>query len=190
MAQQVTNTGLTFSSVGATLTHMILSNTHVWSSWTMYVSCFVLVSQLLTDSIFSIRYRTRFHPSPTGVMVDIDLAYNLWSAYGNWFPGMKPLIEQAMMKIMKAYQDLSHFARAYPEGPPAVLFRADGTILEQPKLLRTVLESDHMWVPYLQYQLDINWCVGFMDDTNVYRVTIHKTFEGNLTTKPISKCSA
>lgn len=27
---------------------------------------------------------------------------------------------------------------------------------------------------------------GFVDDTNVYRVTIHKTFEGNLTTKPIS----
>lgn len=25
-----------------------------------------------------------------------------------------------------------------------------------------------------------------MDDTNVYRVTIHKTFEGNLTTKPIN----
>ena len=28
-----------------------------------------------------------------------------------------------------------------------------------------------------------------MDDTNVYRVTIHKTFEGNLSTKPISKYS-
>jgi pre-mRNA-processing factor 8 len=26
----------------------------------------------------------------------------------------------------------------------------------------------------------------FIDDTNVYRVTIHKTFEGNLTTKPIN----
>lgn len=26
----------------------------------------------------------------------------------------------------------------------------------------------------------------FVDDTNVYRVTIHKTFEGNLTTKPIN----
>jgi len=25
-----------------------------------------------------------------------------------------------------------------------------------------------------------------VDDTNVYRVTIHKTFEGNLTTKPIN----
>lgn len=42
------------------------------------------------------------YPSPTGVMIGIDLAYNLWSAYGNWFPGMKPLVQQAMAKIMKA----------------------------------------------------------------------------------------
>lgn len=42
------------------------------------------------------------YPSPTGVMIGMDLAYNLWSAYGNWFPGMKPLIQQAMSKIMKA----------------------------------------------------------------------------------------
>ena len=40
------------------------------------------------------------YPSPTGVMIGMDLAYNLWSAYGNRFPGMKPLI--AMTKIMKA----------------------------------------------------------------------------------------
>jgi len=42
------------------------------------------------------------YPSPTGVMIGMDLAYNLWSAYGNWFPGMKPLIQQAMAKIVKA----------------------------------------------------------------------------------------
>jgi pre-mRNA-processing factor 8 len=42
------------------------------------------------------------YPSPTGVMIGMDLAYNIWSAYGNWFPGMKPLIQQAMAKIMKA----------------------------------------------------------------------------------------
>ena len=42
------------------------------------------------------------YPSPTGVMIGMDLAYNLWSAYGNWFPGMKPLIQQAMAKVMKA----------------------------------------------------------------------------------------
>ena len=30
------------------------------------------------------------------------MAYNLHSAFGNWFPGAKPLIQQAMAKIMKA----------------------------------------------------------------------------------------
>ena len=42
------------------------------------------------------------YPSPTGCMIAIDLAYNLHSAFGNWFPGCKPLIQQAMAKIMKA----------------------------------------------------------------------------------------
>lgn len=42
------------------------------------------------------------YPSPTGILIAIDLAYNLHSAYGNWFPGMKPLIQQAMGKIVKA----------------------------------------------------------------------------------------
>ena len=32
----------------------------------------------------------------------------------------------------------------------------------------------------------IEQIIWFVDDTNVYRVTIHKTFEGNLTTKPIN----
>lgn len=37
-----------------------------------------------------------------GVLIAVDMAYNLHSAYGNWFPGAKPLIQQAMAKIMKA----------------------------------------------------------------------------------------
>ena len=37
------------------------------------------------------------------------------------------------------------------------------------------------------HQMLLIFDTGFVDDTNVYRVTIHKTFEGNLTTKPISK---
>jgi hypothetical protein len=36
-------------------------------------------------------------------MIGIDLAYNLHSAFGNWFPGSKPLLQQAMNKIMKVY---------------------------------------------------------------------------------------
>lgn len=36
------------------------------------------------------------------------------------------------------------------------------------------------------YLWNLTQFVRFVDDTNVYRVTIHKTFEGNLTTKPIN----
>lgn len=34
-------------------------------------------------------------------MTGIDLAYNLHSVFGNWFPGSKPLLAQAMNKIRK-----------------------------------------------------------------------------------------
>jgi hypothetical protein len=34
--------------------------------------------------------------------VGLDLAYNLHAAYGNYIPGMKPLVTKAMAKIMKA----------------------------------------------------------------------------------------
>ena len=42
------------------------------------------------------------YPSPTGVLIAIDLAYNMHSAYGVWIPGSKQLITSAMGKIMKA----------------------------------------------------------------------------------------
>jgi len=42
------------------------------------------------------------YSSAIEVMIGMDLAYNLWFAYGNWFPGMKLLTQQAMAKIMKA----------------------------------------------------------------------------------------
>eukprot|EP00122_Pirum_gemmata_P017406 Pgem_evm1s16297 len=42
------------------------------------------------------------YPSGTGCLISIDLAYNLHSAFGNWFPGCKPLIQNVMAKIMKA----------------------------------------------------------------------------------------
>ncbi|KAF6775219.1 hypothetical protein AHF37_05547 [Paragonimus kellicotti] len=110
------------------------------------------------------------YPSPTGVMIAFDLAYNLHSAYGNWFPGCKPLIQQAMVKIMKA-------------NPALYVLR---------ERIRKALQlySSEPTEPYLSSQnyneLFSNQIIWFVDDTNVYRVTIHKTFEGNLTTKPIN----
>merc|ERR1719149_1688 len=110
------------------------------------------------------------YPSPTGVMIGIDLAYNLYSGFGNWFPGCKPLIQQAMAKIMKANPALYVLRERVRKG--------------------LQLYSSEPTEPYLNSQnygeLFSNQTIWFVDDTNVYRVTIHKTFEGNLTTKPIN----
>ena len=39
------------------------------------------------------------YPSPTGIIIAIDLAYNMYDVYGNWFPGLKPLVHNAMREI-------------------------------------------------------------------------------------------
>ena len=110
------------------------------------------------------------YPSPTGVMIAIDLAYNLHSAFGHWIPGMKSLVQQAMAKIMKANPALYVLRERIRKG--------------------LQLYSSEPTEPYLSSQnygeLFSNQIIWFVDDTNVYRVTIHKTFEGNLTTKPIN----
>ncbi|KAK1263499.1 hypothetical protein QJS04_geneDACA009497 [Acorus gramineus] len=110
------------------------------------------------------------YPSPTGVMIGLDLAYNLHSTFGNWFPGSKPLLAQAMNKIMKSNPALYVLRERIRKG--------------------LQLYSSEPTEPYLSSQnygeIFSNQIIWFVDDTNVYRVTIHKTFEGNLTTKPIN----
>ena len=109
-------------------------------------------------------------PRADGLMVGLDLAYNLHAAYGNYIPGMKPLVTQAMAKIMKSNPALYVLRERIRKG--------------------LQLYSSEPTEPYLSSQnygeLFSNQIIWFVDDTNVYRVTIHKTFEGNLTTKPIN----
>ncbi|EEU39559.1 Pre-mRNA-processing-splicing factor 8 [[Neocosmospora] mangrovei] len=110
------------------------------------------------------------YPSATGLMVGIDLAYNLYSAYGMYFPGLKVLVQQAMAKIMKA-------------NPALYVLRE--RIRKALQLYAS--ESNQEFLNSQNYsELFSNQTQLFIDDTNVYRVTIHKTFEGNLTTKPIN----
>ncbi|KAL3690748.1 hypothetical protein R1sor_004399 [Riccia sorocarpa] len=110
------------------------------------------------------------YPAPTGVMVGLDLAYNLHSAFGSWFPGSKPLFAQALNKIMKSN--------------PALF------VLRERVRKGLQLYSSEPTEPYLSSQnygeLFSNQIIWFVDDTNVFRVTMHKTYEGNLTTKPIN----
>ncbi|EXJ59529.1 uncharacterized protein A1O5_12154 [Cladophialophora psammophila CBS 110553] len=110
------------------------------------------------------------YPSATGLMVAIDLAYNLYSAYGQYFPGLKALVQQAMAKIMKANPALYVLRERIRKG--LQLYASEST--------QEFLNSQNY------SELFSNQTQLFIDDTNVYRVTIHKTFEGNLTTKPIN----
>jgi pre-mRNA-processing factor 8 len=110
------------------------------------------------------------YPSATGLMIGIDLAYNLYSAYGMYFPGLKQLVQQAMAKIMKANPALYVLRERIRKG-----------------LQLYASESNQEFLNSQNYsELFSNQVQLFIDDTNVYRVTIHKTFEGNLTTKPIN----
>ncbi len=68
-----------------------------------YVGSMSLAQGFRADIVFyQVSDSMSIYPSPTGLMIGMDLAYNLWSAFGNWFPGLKPLIQQAMAKVMKA----------------------------------------------------------------------------------------
>lgn len=110
------------------------------------------------------------YPSATGLMIGIDLAYNLYSAYGQYFPGLKTLVQQATAKIMKANPALYVLRERIRKG-----------------LQLYASESNQEFLNSQNYsELFSNQIQLFIDDTNVYRVTIHKTFEGNLTTKPIN----
>ncbi|KAI4245193.1 MAG: hypothetical protein LQ352_006626 [Teloschistes flavicans] len=110
------------------------------------------------------------YPSATGLMIGIDLAYNLYSAYGQYFPGLKQLVLQAMAKVMKANPALYVLRERIRKG-----------------LQLYASESNQEFLNSQNYsELFSNQIQLFIDDTNVYRVTIHKTFEGNLTTKPIN----
>jgi pre-mRNA-processing factor 8 len=87
-----------------------------------------------------------------------------------YFPGLKQLVQQAMAKIMKANPALYVLRERIRKG-----------------LQLYASESNQEFLNSQNYsELFSNQVQLFIDDTNVYRVTIHKTFEGNLTTKPIN----
>ncbi|AOA63379.1 U4/U6-U5 snRNP complex splicing factor [Komagataella phaffii CBS 7435] len=113
---------------------------------------------------------TSSYPAPTGLMVGIDLAYNMYDMYGTWFPGMKPLMQNAMKSIMKS-------------NPALYVLRErirKGLQLYQSQAQESLLNSNNY------AELFDNEAQLFVDDSNVYRVNVHQTFEGNVTTKPIN----
>ena len=110
------------------------------------------------------------YPSPTGLLIAYDLAYNLHSGYGNWFPGLKDTILESSNKIMKAN--------------PALY------VLRERIRKALQLHSSEPTDTYLSSsnysELFSNQTMWIIDDSNVYRVIFHKTLEGNVSTKAVN----
>lgn len=113
---------------------------------------------------------TSTYPSPTGAIMGVDLAYNIYDMYGNWFSGLKPLMQNAMKEIMKANPALYVLRERIRKG--LQLYQA------QPKVALLNLSN--------YAELFSSTSQLFVDDTNVYRVSVHRNREGNLTTKPVN----
>ena len=112
------------------------------------------------------------YPSPTGVMVGIDLAYNMYDAYGNWFDGLKPLMQNSMKTIMKANPSLYVLRERIRKGLQIYQSQTQEPFLNSSNYAELFSDDTKL----------------FIDDTNVYRVAVHKTYEGNIATKPINGC--
>ena len=49
------------------------------------------------------------YPSPTGVIVAFDLAYNSYAAFGFWFPGLKSFLHKILIKVKQHNTELYRF---------------------------------------------------------------------------------
>ena len=78
-------------------THWLADNMSIYPSPPGMLCVFGLHSTPL-DSFARFSFLVVFY---VGVMIGLDLAYNLRFAFGNRFPGSKPLLATAMNKIMK-----------------------------------------------------------------------------------------
>jgi hypothetical protein len=147
------------------------------------------------------------YPSATGLMIGIDLVRNpnvrtaceTYTDFVHRRLGIQPVL--GLWAIPSGYQDLDATSSCEDlEVQSGSLWRVFSCMNIRHTLTSIVLrerirkglqlyasESTQEFLNSQNYaELFSNQIQLFIDDTNVYRVTIHKTFEGNLTTKPIN----
>ncbi|QPG77068.1 hypothetical protein FOA43_004466 [Brettanomyces nanus] len=113
---------------------------------------------------------TSVYPSTTGALIAVDLAYNMYDAYGTWFPGLKPLIQKAMQTIMKANPALYVLRERIRKGLQLYQAQPQEAFLSS-RNYAELFSSDNKLI---------------VDDSNVYRVVSHSTFEGNTAVKVLN----
>ena len=115
-------------------------------------------------------YQNGSYPCNYGIIVAIDLSYNLFSGFGFGFPRLKEVLNSEFTKIMR--------------GNSALYILRDR--------IRKSLQLYTKKIPEINLSLDnfsdifkigISWLI---DDSLFYRVSVHQTLLGNIKTKPIN----
>jgi pre-mRNA-processing factor 8 len=108
------------------------------------------------------------YPSKTGIIIGFDLAYNVFSAYGYWIKGIKIILSVLLAQILKT-------------NPALFILRErirKGLQLYVSEKVELFLNSEN-FSDIFYYKN--TWLI---DDSCLYRVSIHRTIEGNLISKP------
>lgn len=110
------------------------------------------------------------YPSHTGVVVAIDLAYNEYAAFGHWVPHMRQPFADALAKIVRYNPALYVLRERIRKGVQLYCSEPTEAFLSSTNYMDMFGEKPTFIV----------------DDTQVYRVSMHRTLEGNMATKPLN----
>ena len=166
-----------FNWDGVTLIPTILNDTRARSSWTMWVPILVTCSKV--SSTLGL-WLYEYLPFAYGCYDWHGFGLQLVVCVRKLVPWNEAFDSTGNGEDYEGEPGLPRPTRAYTEGSAALFVWAYGTILEQSELLRVVLEPNHLWD--ISFSLSVpssDIFQGFVDDTNVYRVTMSVDFLGH-----------
>jgi len=114
-------------------------------------------------------YQNGSYPCKYGVIITIDLSYNLFSGYGYGFPKFKELLNSECAKIIRGNSALYILRDRIRKSLQLYTKKGPEMSLDLENI------SDI-------FQVGITWLI---DDSLFYRVSVHQTLLGNIKTKPI-----
>lgn len=115
-------------------------------------------------------YQNGLYPCKYGIVIAIDLSYNIFSGFGFDFPHLKEILSVNLNKIMKSNSALYILRDRIRKGLQ----------LHAGKITGSTLSTGNY---FEMFQPGIFWII---DDSLFYRVSVHQTLLGNIKTKPIN----
>jgi len=115
-------------------------------------------------------YQNGLYPCMHGLIIGIDLSYNIFSGYGYEFSGLGRTIWTNLTKLMKSNSALYILRDRIRKGLQ----------LYTSKISESNFNSGNY------FELFCSGTTWIVDDTLFYRVTVHQTLLGNIKTKPIN----